>query len=118
MNYRPLQVKADQGVSLEQGGRNLLCVFAIVAQTLSLTLHLNLVPSWSLGSDFEQGGSSPRSESLCSPFRGDRAHLLRISGSFSIGCIYTLILLLQIFLSQTNPQSNSNCQETRGLMRH
>jgi len=54
-----LKVEADQGVSLQQGGRNLSRVFAILAQLLSLTSCLDLNSSWSLGSNFEQDGSSP-----------------------------------------------------------
>lgn len=41
-----LKVKADQGVSLQQGGRDLLGVFALPAQPLGLTLGLDLVSSW------------------------------------------------------------------------
>lgn len=88
-------------MSLQQGGRNLSCTFAILAQPLSVTSCLDLVPSWSLGSYF---GSSPH-WSHC-------IHHLCISRSFSIGCIYTLIFLLYVLLSSINPQSNSNCQET------
>lgn len=91
-----LKAKADQGVNLQQSGRNLSCTFGI----LSVISSLDLVPSWEviLAALLTWSHSIPH---------------LHISRSFSIGCLYTLIFLLCVFLNPINPQSNSSCQETR-----